>query len=42
MTRIPETPERLAERLASEGRQGSISLRGEILLMVGDEPVLVK
>jgi Ca-activated chloride channel homolog len=33
---------RLAERLAAEGRQGSISLRGEILLMVGNEPVLVK
>lgn len=32
----------LAERLASEGRQGTISLKGEILLMVGDEPVLVK
>lgn len=33
---------RLAERLASEGRQGSISLKGEILLMVGNETVLVK
>lgn len=33
---------RLAERLADEGRQGSIALRGEILLMVGNETVLVR
>jgi len=33
---------KLAEQLAKEGRQGSISLRGEILLEVGKEVVLVK
>jgi Ca-activated chloride channel family protein len=32
----------LARKLASEGRQGSISLRGDILLLVDNEPVLVK
>lgn len=33
---------RLAERLASEGRQGTLALRGDILLMVDDKLVLVK
>lgn len=33
---------KLAEKLAGEGRQGSIALRGEILLVVGNETVLVK
>jgi len=33
---------RLALRLADEGRQGSIALRGEILIVIDDEPVLVK
>ncbi len=32
----------LAHRLAREGRQGSISLRGDILMVVDDEPVLVQ
>ena len=32
---------RLAERLAREGRQGSISLRGDILMLVDGKPVLV-
>jgi Ca-activated chloride channel family protein len=33
---------RLAERLAREGRQGSISLRGDILMVVDGKPVLIK
>ncbi|MCY3022829.1 MAG: VIT domain-containing protein [Planctomycetota bacterium] len=33
---------KLAHQLAAEGRQGSISLRGEILLEVGNEVVLVR
>ncbi len=33
---------KLAARLAAEGRQGSISLQGDILLLVGGERVLVK
>lgn len=33
---------KLVYRLAEEGRQGSISLRGDILLVVDGEPVLVK
>jgi len=33
---------KLAHQLAGEGRQGSISLRGEILLEVGHEVVLVR
>jgi len=33
---------KLAERLAAEGRQGSIALEGDILLVVDGEPVLVK
>lgn len=33
---------KLLERLASQGRQGCVSLRGDILLLVDDEPVLVK
>lgn len=32
----------LAERLAREGRQGSIALRGDILLQVDGEPVLIR
>ncbi len=32
----------LAEKLAAENRQGSIALRGDILLMVDGEPVLVR
>lgn len=32
----------LAEKLARENRQGSIALRGDILLMVDGEPVLVR
>jgi Ca-activated chloride channel family protein len=32
----------LAEKLAKENRQGSIALRGDILLMVDGEPVLVR
>jgi Ca-activated chloride channel family protein len=32
----------LAARLAREGRQGSIALRGDILMLVDDEPVLIK
>jgi Ca-activated chloride channel homolog len=32
----------LAGRLASEGRQGTLSLRGDVLLMVDDKLVLVK
>ena len=32
----------LAARLAKEGRQGSISLRGDILLSIDGKPVLVK
>jgi hypothetical protein len=32
----------LAERLAGEGRQGTIALAGDILLEVDGEPVLVK
>jgi hypothetical protein len=33
---------RLAERLAAENRQGAITLKGEILLRVGEENVLVR
>ena len=33
---------KLAARLAADGRQGSISLQGDILLLVGGERVLVK
>ncbi len=33
---------RLALRLAEQGRQGSISLRGDILMVVDGEPILVK
>jgi len=33
---------KLAERLAKEGRQGCVSLRGEVLLQVDGEMVLVK
>jgi Ca-activated chloride channel family protein len=32
----------LAERLAREGRQGSIALRGDILLLIDGEPVLIE
>jgi len=32
---------RLAERLSKEGRQGSISLRGDILMVVDGKPVLI-
>lgn len=32
----------LVRRLAEEGRAGTISLRGDILLMVDDQPVLVR
>jgi Ca-activated chloride channel homolog len=32
----------LAQRLSRENRQGSISLRGDILLMVDGQPVLIK
>ena len=32
----------LAERLAREGRQGSISLRGDILMVVDGKPILIK
>ena len=31
----------LAARLAQQGRQGSISLRGDILLVVDGDPILV-
>jgi Ca-activated chloride channel family protein len=34
--------QRLVERLATEGRQGSISLRGDILMVVDGQPVLIK
>jgi hypothetical protein len=33
---------RLAEKLAEKGRQGSISLRGDILIEIDGEPVLIK
>jgi hypothetical protein len=33
---------KLAERLAKEGRQGSISLRGDILMVVDGKPILIK
>lgn len=33
---------RLSERLAAENRQGAIALKGEILLRVGDETILVR
>ena len=33
---------KLASRLAEEGRQGTISLRGDILMVVDGDPVLVK
>jgi len=33
---------KLATRLAADGRQGSIALRGDILLVVDNEPVLIK
>ncbi|MBN1975648.1 MAG: VWA domain-containing protein [Sedimentisphaerales bacterium] len=32
----------LARKLASQNRQGSIALRGDVLLMVDNEPVLIK
>jgi Ca-activated chloride channel family protein len=32
----------LAEQLARQGRQGSIALRGEILMLVDGQPVLIK
>jgi Ca-activated chloride channel family protein len=32
----------LAERLAREGRQGTIALRGDILMLIDGEPVLIK
>lgn len=32
----------LASKLAEEGRQGSIALRGDILMVVDNEPILVK
>jgi Ca-activated chloride channel family protein len=32
----------LAEKLAAENRQGSISLEGDILLMVDEQPVLIR
>ena len=32
----------LAAKLAREGRQGSIALRGDILMLVDGRPVLVK
>ncbi|MCZ6682469.1 MAG: VWA domain-containing protein [Planctomycetota bacterium] len=32
----------LARRLVREGRQGTISLRGDILMLVDDKPVLIK
>jgi len=32
----------LAYRLAAEGRQGCLAFRGDILLRVGGEPVLIK
>jgi hypothetical protein len=31
----------LLQRLASEGRQGSVALQGEVLLMVDGHPVLI-
>jgi Ca-activated chloride channel family protein len=33
---------RLTSRLAAEGRQGSVSLRGDVVMVVDGEPVLVK
>lgn len=33
---------KLASKLADEGRAGSISLRGDILMVVDEEPVLIK
>ncbi|MBI4586758.1 MAG: VWA domain-containing protein [Planctomycetes bacterium] len=33
---------RLAEELIAEGRQGCLALRGDVLLVAGGEPVLVK
>lgn len=33
---------RLAERLAAENRQGAVTLKGEILLRVGEETVLIR
>ena len=33
---------KLAMRLAAEGRQGTISLRGDIVMVVDDEPILVR
>ena len=32
----------LAQKLARENRQGSIALRGDILLLVDGEPILIK
>jgi Ca-activated chloride channel homolog len=32
----------LAQKLARENRQGSIALRGDVLLMIDNEPVLIK
>jgi hypothetical protein len=32
----------LAARLAHEGRQGSIALRGDVLLQVDGQPVLIQ
>jgi hypothetical protein len=32
----------LAERLAREGRQGTIALRGDILMQIDGVPVLIK
>ena len=32
----------LVAKLVSEGRQGSIALRGDVLMLVDGEPVLVK
>jgi hypothetical protein len=32
----------LAGRLAGEGRQGSIALRGDILILLDGQPVLIK
>jgi hypothetical protein len=32
----------LAAKLAREGRQGSIALRGDILMLVDGQPVLIK
>ncbi len=40
--RSSEESARAAEPLADERKKGSVAFRGEILLMVGDEPILVR